>query len=66
MMQAVKWKVQVYPHTHGNLITFVKDRPIYDWRYAIDAEKMNKEVGWKPVETFETGIKKTINWYLEQ
>jgi dTDP-glucose 4,6-dehydratase len=46
-------------------ITFVKDRPGHDRRYAIDATKLEKELGWKPAETFETGIRKTIMWYLE-
>jgi dTDP-glucose 4,6-dehydratase len=46
------------------LITYVKDRPGHDVRYAIDASKINKELGWQPEETFETGIKKTIEWYL--
>lgn len=46
-------------------ITFVKDRPGHDRRYAIDASKLERELGWKPVETFETGIRKTVRWYLE-
>jgi dTDP-glucose 4,6-dehydratase len=46
-------------------ITFVKDRPGHDRRYAIDATKIERELGWKPQETFETGIKKTVSWYLE-
>lgn len=46
------------------LITFVKDRPGHDIRYAIDAAKIEKELGWKPEETFESGIKKTVQWYL--
>ena len=45
-------------------ITFVKDRPGHDRRYAIDAQKLERELGWKPEETFETGIRKTIEWYL--
>ena len=45
-------------------ITFVKDRPGHDRRYAIDATKISKELGWKPEETFETGIRKTVQWYL--
>jgi dTDP-glucose 4,6-dehydratase len=47
------------------LITFVKDRPGHDRRYAMDARKMERELGWRPKETFETGIRKTIRWYLE-
>ena len=45
-------------------ITYVKDRPGHDRRYAIDATKLEKELGWKPEETFETGIRKTVEWYL--
>ena len=50
----------------NQLVTFVKDRPGHDVRYAIDANKINKELGWYPVETFESGIKKTIEWYLSE
>lgn len=46
-------------------ITFVQDRPGHDRRYAIDARKLERELGWKPVETFESGIRKTVRWYLE-
>jgi dTDP-glucose 4,6-dehydratase len=46
-------------------IIFVKDRPGHDRRYAIDATKLELELGWKPEETFETGIRKTVEWYLE-
>ena len=49
---------------HGKLITFIKDRPGHDRRYAIDASKIERELGWKPRETFETGIRKTVDWYL--
>ena len=45
-------------------ITYVKDRPGHDRRYAIDATKIERELGWKPAETFETGIRKTVEWYL--
>jgi dTDP-glucose 4,6-dehydratase len=45
-------------------ITYVKDRPGHDRRYAIDATKLERELGWKPKETFETGIRKTVEWYL--
>ena len=47
------------------LITFVKDRPGHDRRYAIDASKIERELGWKPQETFETGLRKTVQWYLD-
>jgi len=47
------------------LITFVKDRPGHDLRYAIDASKINKELGWEPSVTFEEGLALTIDWYLE-
>ncbi|MGH6884597.1 MAG: GDP-mannose 4,6-dehydratase, partial [Geminicoccales bacterium] len=47
------------------LITFVADRPGHDMRYAIDAEKIERELEWKPRETFETGLEKTVRWYLD-
>ena len=50
--------------TSEMLITYVKDRPGHDLRYAIDASKINKELGWKPSVTFEQGLEKTIDWYL--
>ena len=46
-------------------IITVTDRPGHDRRYAIDASKIERELGWKPAETFDTGIRKTVNWYLE-
>jgi len=46
-------------------ITYVTDRPGHDRRYAIDAGKIARELGWKPQETFESGIRKTVHWYLE-
>jgi len=46
-------------------ITYVTDRPGHDRRYAIDASKIERELGWKPAETFETGIRKTVQWYLD-
>ena len=49
---------------YKDLITFVADRPGHDVRYAIDASKIKKELGWVPKETFESGIKKTVHWYL--
>jgi dTDP-glucose 4,6-dehydratase len=53
------------PGTSEQLITYVKDRPGHDKRYAIDAGKINKELGWKPSVTFEQGLSETIDWYLE-
>ena len=50
---------------YRDLITYVKDRPGHDVRYAIDAKKIERELGWKPEETFESGIRKTVKWYLD-
>jgi dTDP-glucose 4,6-dehydratase len=50
--------------SYQDQITFVKDRPGHDRRYAIDARKIERELGWKPAETFDTGIRKTVQWYL--
>ena len=55
---------QANAEPYESLITFVKDRPGHDLRYAIDASKIANELGWKPEETFETGIQKTVEWYL--
>lgn len=49
---------------HENLITFVKDRPGHDFRYAINFSKIKNELGWEPLESFETGLRKTVEWYL--
>jgi dTDP-glucose 4,6-dehydratase len=46
-------------------ITYVVDRPGHDRRYAIDASKLERELGWRPAETFESGIRKTVSWYLD-
>ena len=60
---------ELKPRTDGESyaqqITFVKDRPGHDRRYAIDARKIERELGWRPAETFDTGIKKTVQWYLD-
>jgi len=50
--------------SYADLISFVTDRPGHDWRYAIDAAKMSQELAWRPTETFESGICKTVEWYL--
>jgi dTDP-glucose 4,6-dehydratase len=52
------------PGENRRLITFVKDRPGHDQRYAIDASKLKIDLGWSPAYTFETGISETIDWYL--
>ena len=60
---------EISPKTDGSSykkqITTVTDRPGHDRRYAIDASKIERELGWRPAETFETGIRKTLSWYLE-
>ena len=50
---------------YADQITHVADRPGHDRRYAIDARKIERELGWKPAETFDTGIRKTVQWYLD-
>lgn len=50
---------------HADQITYVTDRPGHDWRYAIDASKIERELGWTPRETFESGMEKTVRWYLD-
>ncbi|MFB6263112.1 MAG: dTDP-glucose 4,6-dehydratase, partial [Bradymonadaceae bacterium] len=50
---------------HASLITFVEDRPGHDFRYAIDPEKIETELGWSPEESFESGLRKTVRWYLD-
>ena len=58
---------ELQPKSNGSYrdqIRFVKDRPGHDKRYAIDAKKLERELGWKPAETFETGLRKTVEWYL--
>jgi dTDP-glucose 4,6-dehydratase len=51
--------------SYASQITYVQDRPGHDRRYAINATKLERELGWKPVETFDTGIRKTVQWYLD-
>ena len=50
---------------YGDQIRFVRDRPGHDRRYAIDARKMAQELAWQPAETFESGLRKTVRWYLD-
>jgi dTDP-glucose 4,6-dehydratase len=50
---------------YAGLVTFVKDRPGHDRRYAIDASKLRRELGWRPQESFESGMRKTVRWYLD-
>jgi len=50
---------------YRDLISFVKDRPGHDARYAIDGSKIKRELGWMPEQTFETGLRKTVQWYLD-
>lgn len=57
-------KPRVDDKSYADQITFVKDRPGHDRRYAIDASKVERELGWRPAETFDTGIRKTVQWYL--
>src|SRR5580692_5038619 len=61
----MKWRGGRGGGSRRELIAFVKDRPGHDRRYAMDARKIERELGWRPKETFETGIRKTIRWYLE-
>lgn len=67
MDQLVPMEQRGYPVNtqHSSLITHVKDRPGHDRRYAINSSKMQNELGWTPIETFETGLKKTVQWYLD-
>ena len=58
---------ELIPHTHPHfsLVSYVKDRPGHDMRYSVDASKIKRDLGWSPLETFESGIKKTVKWYLD-
>ena len=64
LCQQMDKKLNRDKNSSEELITYVKDRPGHDLRYAIDASKINKELGWKPTVTFEEGLSKTIDWYL--
>ncbi|WP_286714657.1 dTDP-glucose 4,6-dehydratase [Marinobacter sp. tcs-11] len=61
----LRWQPASEVAHYRELITFVKDRPGHDVRYAIDASKIERELGWMPQESFETGIRKTVRWYLD-
>jgi len=63
LLDEVRPRDPVIPHRQ--LVTFVKDRPGHDRRYAMDAKKIERELNWHPLETFESGIRKTLRWYLE-
>jgi len=65
ILEKIHPPTHITPNTYHDLITFVEDRPGHDVRYAIDASKIDNKLGWKPKETFETGIKKTVQWYLD-
>ncbi len=65
LCQIMDQKLQNDSGTSEKLITYVKDRPGHDLRYAIDASKINSTLGWSPSVTFEQGLEKTVNWYLE-
>jgi len=54
-----------HPQAMEKLISFVKDRPGHDWRYAIDGTKSERELGWRPAETIRTGLRRTVEWYLK-
>ena len=60
-----QWQPRADGASYASQITHVPDRPGHDRRYAIDASKMARELGWQPAETFDTGLAKTVRWYLE-
>ena len=62
----ITWMRSYRQRSYSELIQFVQDRPGHDFRYAIDATKIASKLGWKAEETFETGIKKTIEWYIKK
>lgn len=59
-------EVKPQASSYSSLISYVQDRPGHDFRYAIDPEKLEKELGWKPAESFDSGLRKTVLWYLEK
>ena len=61
----MKWRRTPSIGPRESLISFVADRPGHDLRYAIDATKIEDVLGWRPAETFETGLRKTVRWYLD-
>lgn len=61
-----EWVPRADGASYASQITYVTDRPGHDRRYAIDARKIERELGWRPAETFETGIRRTVRWYLDQ
>ena len=65
LLEELRPKKPVGISHYQDLITYVEDRPGHDQRYAIDASKIERELGWQPLETFETGLRKTVNWYLD-
>jgi dTDP-glucose 4,6-dehydratase len=65
LVDAINAELPQLQRTAESLITFVKDRPGHDLRYAIDCSKIQRELGWRPRETFATGIKRTVRWYLQ-
>jgi dTDP-glucose 4,6-dehydratase len=68
VQQICSWMDRLRPRrgSHQDLITFVADRPNHDLRYAIDATKLETELGWRALETFDSGIEKTVRWYLDR
>ena len=62
---AILDRILQQPRSLRELITFVKDRPGHDWRYAIDSSKLQKDLGWSPRESFSSGIERTVRWYME-
>jgi dTDP-glucose 4,6-dehydratase len=65
LCDTVAKRLNVDPSQYFKQITYVKDRPGHDWRYAIDCEKISKTLQWQPSVNFEQGLAKTVDWYLE-